>query len=224
MIGFLLAAIGTAAVLLIGEILWKDKLIKGENARKLIHIIVATYAAFWPFFVGRAYIVILSLAFIVVLVVTKKQKIFKSINGVSRVTYGEIWYALSIGVLALLFKSDYIYMVAVLHMALADGFAAVVGVNMAKQAKNFYYKGSRKSWAGTATFILISFILNLAYWMLVSRISLHGNLIGLSPIFYSLLSAVALAAVEIIAPKGSDNVAVPFAAGLLLWLPAVIFI
>jgi hypothetical protein len=31
MIGFLLAAIGTAAILLIGQLLWQDKLLKGER-------------------------------------------------------------------------------------------------------------------------------------------------------------------------------------------------
>jgi dolichol kinase len=224
MIGFLLAAIGTAALLLIGQLLWRDKLLKGESARKFIHITVASYAAFWPYFVDRWWIVILSAIFVLALLVIKKLKIFKSMTTVKRATCGEICFALSIGALALVFGNNYIYTIALLHMALADGFAAIVGVNMAKRAKNFYYNGSRKSLAGTATFVLISFILNLAYWMVVSRISLQGNLIGLSPIFYSLLSGVALAGVEIIAPKGTDNVAVPFAAGLLLWLPVAIFV
>jgi dolichol kinase len=224
MIGFLLAAIGTAAILLIGQLLWQDKLLKGESARKFIHITVASYAAFWPYFVDRWWIVILSGLLVLALLTIKKLKIFKSMTEVKRATYGEICFALGIGVLALVFKNNYIFTIALLHMALADGFAAIIGVHLADNAKNFYYKGSRKSWAGTATFILVSFILNLAYWMVVSRISLHGNLIGLSPIFYSLLSAVALAGVEIVAPKGTDNVAVPFVAGLLLWLPVVIFI
>jgi dolichol kinase len=223
MIGFLLAAIGTASILLIGELLWKDKLLKGENARKFTHIIVASYAAFWPFFVTRFWIAVLSGGLVVGVLVCKKVKLFNSINGFKRVTYGEVWFALSIGIMALIFKNNYIYMIALLHMALADGFAAIVGIHLAKEAKNFYFHGSRKSWAGTATFVVISFILNLFYWMLMSRISLSGSLIGLSPIFYSLLSAAVLAMVEIAAPKGSDNIAVPFAAGLLLWLPPIIF-
>ena len=222
MVGFLLAAIGTATVLLVGELLWRYKILKGEKARKFIHIVAATYAAFWPFFVERIYIALLAVVFIITLLIIKRLKIFKSIRAVRRTTYGEIWYALSIGALAMIFQNDYIYMIVVLHMALADGFAAIVGVSMAKHAKQFYFQGSKKSCAGTATFILVSFILNLAYWVLVSRISFNGTLLGISPIFYSLLSAVALAMVEIIAPNGSDNIAVPFAAGLLLWLPPIV--
>jgi dolichol kinase len=222
MLGFLLAAIGTGAILLIGEILWQDKLIKGENARKFIHIGVATYAAFWPFFVGRWWIVGLSGLFVLVVLACKRIKIFNSMNRVRRTTYGEICYGLSVGILALAFQDNYIYMIAMLHMALADGFAAVVGVHLAKEAKNFYFHGSKKSWAGTATFVAISFILNLGYWMLAYGVSPNGSVIGFSPIIYSFLSALILAMVEIAAPKGSDNVAVPFAAGLLLWLPPLI--
>ena len=222
MIGFILAAIGTAAILFIGEILWQDKLIKGENARKFIHIGVATYAAFWPFFVCRWWIAGLSALFVLVLLACKKIKIFNSIKGAKRATYGEVCYALSIGILALVFQDNYIYMIAMLHMALADGFAAVVGVHLAKEARNFYFHGSKKSWAGTATFVAISFILNLGYWMLAYGVSPNASIIGFSPIIYSLLSAIILAGVEIAAPKGTDNIYVPFAAGLLLWLPPII--
>ena len=222
MIGLLLAAIGTASILLIGELLWKDKIIKGENARKLIHIIVASYAAFWPFFMDRYQIVILSGIFVLAIIVCKKLHIFNSMNGSRRKTYGEICFALSIGAMALIFKDDYIYMIAMLHMALADGFAAIVGVHLAKEAKNFYFRGSRKSWAGTATFVAISFILNLTYWMLVYGLAPSSHIFVFPPIIYSFLSAIVLAGVEVIAPKGADNIAVPFTAGLLLWLPPFI--
>ena len=104
MIGLLLAAIGTASILLIGELLWKDKIIKGENARKLIHIIACFYAAFWPFFMDRYQIVILSGIFVLAIIVCKKLHIFNSMNGSRRKTYGEICFALSIGAMALIFK------------------------------------------------------------------------------------------------------------------------
>lgn len=224
MFSLIIAAVGSAFLVIICEALWRKKIIRGEIARKAIHILVACYAAFWPFFMQRYQIFVLSIFIIIALILVKRLKIFKIYKGVDRAGYGEIWYAISIGTLALVFKNDYIYMIAVLHIALADSFAAIVGKHLAKKAKNFNFQGSRKSLAGTATFILVSFILNLVYWMLVSRISLHGSLLGLSPIFYSLLSAILLGCIEIMAPKGSDNIVVPFAAGVLLWLPAAIFV
>jgi len=220
MIGMLIAAAGTALVLIIGEYLWRKHILRGENARKFIHITAASYAAFWPYFVSRQNIALLSLVFILALITIKKLKLFRSIHEVKRATYGEIWYAVSIGVLALLFKDNVIYAIAVLHMALADGFAAIVGTNLKHRAKHFIFNGYTKSIAGSLTFIAISFTLNLTYWTLASSSSLTN--LYISPVLYSLLSALVLAFTEIAAPKGSDNVVVPAFAGLLLLLPIFI--
>jgi phytol kinase len=220
--GMLFAASGTAALLLIGEWLWRKKITKGEIARKTVHITAATFAAFWPLFMSRISIALLSVIFVVVLVVIKRMHIFRSLHSVQRATYGEIWYAVSIGVIALVFKDDVIYAIAVLHLALADGFAAVVGASLAKKARNFHFRNCRKSLAGTLTFFIISFILNLSYWTIATHYPISNSGIYISPILYSLLSAVLLAGTEISAPKGSDNVIVPLLAGALLWLPTVL--
>jgi dolichol kinase len=220
MIGMLIAAAGTALILLLGEYLWRKRILKGEFARKFIHIFAASFAASWPLFTSRPYIVLLSLIFVAALVIVKKLGLFKSLHSVKRVTYGEVWYALSIGAIALLFKDDVIYMVAVLHMALADGLAAVVGVSLKDSAKKFIFNGLTKSIAGTLTFIVISFSLNMIYWTIASHSSLTE--LYISPVTYSILSSLILAFTEIAAPKGSDNVVVPMFAGFLLWLPPIL--
>jgi hypothetical protein len=48
-------------------------------------------------------------------------------------------------------------------------------------------------------------------------------LLSISPVIYSVLSALTLAITEIISPKGSDNVIVPLMSGMLLWLPTALF-
>lgn len=220
--GMLLAAAGTAAILLTGEWLWRKHILKGEFARKFVHITAASFAAFWPIFMSRTNIALLSLLFVVALVVIKQLNIFKSLHSVQRATYGEVWYAISIGVVALLFKDDVIFAIAVLHMALADGFAAVIGAGLAKKAQIFHFRGCRKSLAGTLTFVIISFFLNLSYWVLATHYPITFSGIYISPITYSLLSAGLLGAVEIVAPKGSDNVFVPLLSGALLWVPTIL--
>lgn len=219
MTGMLIAASGTAFILLLGEYLWQKRILKGEYARKFVHILAATYAASWPFFISRISIALLSVIFILSLVIIKKTGLFKSMHSIKRATYGEIWYAVGIGVLALVFRDNLIYAVAVLHMALADGFAAIVGVSLNKNAKKFVFNGYTKSIAGSFTFLLISFLLNIFYWTVVA----HPTLVtlNLSPALYSLISAMALSLAEIVSPKGSDNIIVPALAGLLLWLPAL---
>lgn len=214
----LLAVSGTAVILLSGEYLWQKELLKGEFARKYVHIGCATFAAFWPLFLSRNQIVFLSLTFVVVLIAVKQLNLFGSLRGIKRTTYGELWYAMGIGVCAVLFADNAVYAIAVLHMALADGFAAVVGVGMGEKAKKFKYKNSTKSIEGTMTFVAISFILNATYWIVFAGHQFDVNHPILAPA-YSLLSACILGLLEIIAPKGSDNVIVPVSAGLLLWLP-----
>jgi phytol kinase len=207
----------TASILLLGEFLWRKHILKGEFARKFIHISAASVAAFWPYFISRYYIVALSLFFVVSLFAIKKLKLFKSLHSIQRATYGEIWYALSIGIIALVFQDDIIYTIAVLHMALADGFAAVVGVGLNHKAGKFRFLGAKKSIAGTLTFILLSFSLNIVYWTFASHYSLTS--LYVSPVIYSFLSSLILAYAEIVAPHGSDNVIIPLLSGILLWMP-----
>jgi phytol kinase len=220
--GMLLAAAGTAAILLTGEWLWRKHILKGEFARKFVHITAASFAAFWPLFMGRISIALLSLIFVAALIIIKQLHIFKSLHSVQRATYGEIWYAISIGIIALVFKDDVIYAIAILHMALADGFAAVVGAGLAKRAKNFHFRGCRKSIEGSLTFLVISFLLNLSYWTIATHYPINFSGIYLSPVLYSLLSAGLLTGTEIVAPKGSDNVLVPLLSGALLWVPTIL--
>jgi dolichol kinase len=220
--GTLLAAAGTAAILLIGEYLWQKRILKGEFARKFVHILAAAYAAFWPLFVPLQGILLLGLIFIAVLITVKHLKIFNSVRSIKRVTYGEIWYVAGICASALLFKDHTIYAIAILSMALADGFAAIVGVALNKKAKNFHFMGYRKSVAGSLTFVVISFTLNMYYWVIHMEYPMYGRGIIVYPIAYSALSALVLAGVEIMSPNGSDNVVVPLIAGTLLWIPTIL--
>jgi len=220
MIGMLLAIACTAVVLFAGEYLWRKRILKGEYARKFVHINAATIAAFWPLIMTRLQIVILSVLCMVVLVAVKQLNIFRSLRGVRRSTYGELWYAIGIGLSAVVFKENAIYTIAILHMALADGFAAIVGVGMGKKAKNFTYNGARKSIEGTLTFVVVSFFLNATYWLYFS--GHQSQLSGVSPLIiplYSIVCAMTLSVAEVVAPRGSDNVIIPMLAGALLWVP-----
>lgn len=222
MFGILIASAGTGILLVLGELLWKNKILKGEYARKFVHITTATFAAFWPFFMTRQQIAAMSLLFVLVLAVVKQLNMFKSIRSIQRTTYGELWYALGIGACALLFKDNSMYAIAVLHMALADGFAAIVGVSMANKAKKFRYRGALKTIEGSLTFLAISFFLNAAYWLVFAPNSFNVAHAAIVPV-YSLISASILTVVEIVSPRGSDNVIIPLFAGTLLWLPYALF-
>lgn len=220
MINLAIAFFGIGICLIFGEILWRKRILKGEYARKFVHITSASFVAFWPLFLSNIEIALVSLLFIFALILTKKLKLFRSLRSVRRATYGEIWYALGIGVSALVFSDASVFAVAVLTMALADGFAAVVGVALGKKAGQFKIYGQRKSFFGSLTFMAISFFINAVYWYfnLGALPADLQNWIFVSALSFGVASILTLA--ELLSPKGSDNIIVPVLAGLLVLLPA----
>lgn len=220
MLELIFAVSGVGLILILGEILWRLKITKGEYARKFVHILTAIFAASWALFMDNQTIILVSMIVVAVVIIVNTYNLFPSIHSIKRATYGEIWFPLGIGVSALIFANPYVYALAVLHMGLADGMAAVVGVSMGKRAGRFTIAGNTKSIAGTLTFIVISFSLYLAYWFYYTAVPVFSENPA-QAVFISLSSALIVATVELVAPKGSDNVLVPLSAGLLAVLPTL---
>ena len=64
MIQAILATIVIAVILLMSEYLWRTLHIKGEFARKFVHIIAGSFIAFLPFWVSYGWIAVLAVGFI----------------------------------------------------------------------------------------------------------------------------------------------------------------
>ena len=217
---FLLTGIVGLAIIACCEVFIRKNKLKGENARKLVHITIALYASTWAFYLSPLLIALISVILIGAVIVVQKYNILHSMRSVRRVTYGEIWYPVGIGISALLFHNPYVYAIAILHMGLADGLAAVVGMGMGKHARKFKVAGMTKSLAGTLVFITTSFIVYFAYWVLFSNQTFFQESILYAAII-SISSAILVAMTELLSPKGSDNVIVPVVAGLFAILPTL---
>lgn len=193
------ACIIVFVILCSAEIRARKGKLKGEFGRKYVHLTVGSLVAFWPFFIDWSYIIALSGAFLVVIAISKYFNIFRSIHSVKRATWGEIFFAISVGLLALLTDQAWIYAVALLHMSIADGLAAVIGT---KYGKTNQYKvvGHTKSVAGTGAFVLVS----------VALFALYGVATGaqLAPAIVA-IGVLAAAAFENVSAYGLDNLIVP---------------
>ncbi len=161
-------------------------------------------------------VVVLGLMATTILIYSRFANLFSAIYSVQRRTYGDILYALSVVVCALLAKDAWIYTSAVLLMAVADGGAAVVGNFWGK--KNSYLvfgrKALQKSWAGTgAHFLLAVICMAVGYW---SRAAGGAELAG--PELWVLFAALPLFAtlLENITPYGIDNLTTPIFTVLVL--------
>ncbi|MFI5271376.1 MAG: hypothetical protein ACHQT9_05040, partial [Candidatus Saccharimonadales bacterium] len=122
-------------LLFLNELWWRTHTVHSELSRKFIHVSVGTFVAFWPFFLSWREIQILSLAFLAIVALSKYLNIFQAIHSVTRPTWGEVFFAVAVGLTALITQDKWIYTAALLQMSLADGLAAIIGTRFGNKQK-----------------------------------------------------------------------------------------
>jgi len=192
-------------LLVINEIWWRRKKKHSELSRKLIHILVGSFVAFWPYIMSVNSIRIISVLFMIVVFSSLKFNIFKSIHTVKRDSLGEIYFAISVGLITFINPSHLVYTIALLNMSLADGLAALVGTYYGMNRKYKVY-GRTKTVLGSLTFFVVALVLILIF------IDKTGHLFGLG----YLALAAGLTLIENISPMGMDNLLVPLVTALFL--------
>lgn len=222
-----LAALGAASIYAAVDGMARLGRVSGEYGRKAIHITVGIFAATFPIFLTRTEIFVFHGMFFVGLVVlsmvsdvvrTRPEarrfkagrllaEMFERYEDVSRWTIGQFLYPLSLMLVVLFYDDLLIYSFSVLMLALADGFAAVIGKPFGK--KLYYVPGGFKSYIGSATFFLIALTLMSLFLIIETE---AGN-IALVPAF---AYAAFLTIVEGSIAGGFDNLAVPLMTAVLL--------
>ena len=192
-------------LLVINEIWWRRKKKHSELSRKLIHILVGSFVAFWPYIMSVNSIRIISVLFMIVVFSSMKFNIFKSIHSVKRDSLGEIYFAISVGLITFINPSHLVYTISLLTMSLADGLAALVGTYYGMNRKYKEY-GRTKTVLGSLTFFIVALVLILIY------IDKTGHVFSLG----YLAVAAGLTLIENISPMGMDNLLVPLVAALFL--------
>jgi len=207
MIPLILTVAAVFALLVFNELWWR-KTEPTELSRKFIHITVGSFVAFWPFFLSWHQIIGLSVAFFIGVVASKYLHIFKAIHSVQRPTWGELFFAAAVGIIAYVTNSKGVYAAALLQMSLADGLAAIVGLRYGKKTQ-YKVLGSTKSIVGTATFFVVSFTLLAGYSVLSGAALPLALIAGL---------AFTASLIENLGIYGTDNLLVPLAVGWMLTL------
>jgi phytol kinase len=200
------SVLGILAFLIVNELWWRRHTMHDEFSRKLVHITVGSFVAFWPFFLSWTEIELLSVAFFLVVGLSKYLNLFQAIHSVQRPTWGELFFALAVGIIALVTHNQWVYMAALLQMSLADGLAAVVGVRFGNSSR-YHVFGQDKSVAGTLTFLVVSIVILIGYSLQAPAVSFSIGLIGV---------AVIATLWENIGILGSDNLLVPLVVAVLL--------
>lgn len=194
-------------ILVVAEVLWRAKLLEAEHSRKLVHIVVGTFAATWAFYMDDQQILLIAGAMFMVVLISRLLGIFSSIHSVKRKTWGELFFPLGIALCALLTDSPWIFMAAILHVSIADGLAAIVG---RRYIRTHGYKvlGQQKTLAGSLAFFNTSLLIVIAVVLLMPEIQFLPAVMLLVPVLAT--------AAENLGLYGSDDLLVPLIVTLLL--------
>ena len=216
MLSALFAIFVVGILLIVSEYLWRQKILKGEYGRKLLHLSLGLFIASWPYFLEVEAIKIISIAAFVTLLISRKFKIFHAIYDVSRLTYGDLFYPLSIFLIALFAKADWIFAVSVLFVALADGMAAFVGKKWGTKKYTYYVVKSKKTVIGTLAYIVFAYV-SLFIGLLIGG----SHVLTSNPFIVFVWLPVASSILEAVSPYGTDNITAPLlvlAVLNLLWM------
>ncbi|AKG22668.1 diacylglycerol/polyprenol kinase family protein [Calothrix sp. 336/3] len=208
-----IAAAWVALVLLVTWIASHFAKAEPEILRKIVHIGTGNVIliAWWldiPAYVGIAASV---LAGVVTLLSYRFPLL--PINSVGRRSLGTFFYAVSIGVLVACFwylQQPQYAALGILVMAWGDGMAALIGQKLGKHKYQLF--GGNKSWEGSLTMVLVSFIICSLIF-----VGVQGNIWQTWVV--SLIVAIAATFLETVSFLGIDNLTVPLgSASLAFWL------
>jgi len=197
---FFLTVLAVLVLLCASELAWRKHWFSGELGRKFVHITVGCIVAFSPYWLTWDDIRLMSVAFLAVVILSKMFHIFQAVHSVQRPTHGEIFFAISVGLLTFITQNKGIYAASILQMALADGFAAIFGTKWGR-GNTYRIFDHTKSIVGTAVFIAIAMVILLVNGATIEQIT---------------LGAILAAALENVAPLGLDNLLVPLSTCLIL--------
>ncbi len=202
MFEILISLIGIGLLLVINQYVWSRKIVRGEASRKLAHISIGTFIATWPIYMSWGEVRVALAIGLVGAVAVRYFYIFPSLFDIKRSSIGDVVAPLVIILAAVIEPTKTIFAVTVLHIAFADGMAAVIGSRFGQKTAYNIAK-QRKTLLGTATFYVSSVMI-----MTMAAIFRPTLDIGTMLVYIAAIPVVATF-VENVSPRGLDNVTVP---------------
>lgn len=204
-----LASAWLGAVSLLAVIVNRYTAANSEIKRKVVHIGTGNVIllAWWlhiPAWVGITASILAS----AVTLLSYKFPILPGINSVGRQSLGTFFYAISIGLLINWFwlQQPHYAVLGVLVMTWGDGLAALIGQRFGKHLYQIW--GMNKSWEGSLTMVLVSFIVSSLIFLEV-----QGNVWQTWVV--SIAVALVATSLEAFSKFGIDNLTVPLGSAAL---------
>jgi dolichol kinase len=214
-------ALSFLALFGLAEILYHYANVKVELTRKLVHFGTGLLTLLFPVMLNNHWLVLfLCASFALILLVSLRFNLLRSINAIDRVSAGSISYPIAVYVCYLgydHFNGKYIYFyLPILALAICDPIAALTGKRW--PMGKYRIGKDNKTMMGSTMFFISCFLLSLGLLLLMNdQLDLHTLLLSFS-------IALTCAVAEAISPRGLDNLSIPFTALGIMVIFSKIFI
>ncbi len=208
--------LGTAFLVLLGIAEAWSRLgnARPEHSRKLVHFGGGLLCLFFPWLIGSPLVVLALTAGNAALFATGRRLGFlHSLHSVNRRTLGSEFYPISIFLVFLIAHDrPWLYLSAILVLAVADAFAALVGNRYG--SIHYEVEDNRKSLEGSLVFLVVAF---LAIQLPLLHMTDTPRLVCTLAALYT---AILVTGFEAISLGGTDNLFIPI--GVAFVLPRIL--
>jgi phytol kinase len=235
---YFIGLIYAAMILVIADVVRKRQNLGSEVTRRIVHIFAG--AAIWavPFFPHPWFATMVALTFVIMLALANTERFSGFFAAMARPedlennsVRGPFWYAVSITILTAIFTftgyhSFYFVPAAAIHiMMLGDGMSAPIGMKYGSSSNRVIF-GSNRSLPGCLSVFIFGFLgCLIAFWwfgIFTAEVFVSGgSVLWFEMILLALVGAIIGTIVELVSPKGTDNVTLPMITCLVMFLVAM---
>jgi len=195
----------------VAEYLYHKLKVKAEITRKIVHFGTGILTLLFPVMLNEHwYVLILCSSFVIILLLSLKYNMLKSVNAIDRVSRGSIAYPVAVYCCYYFYEHygyDYLYYyIPILILAISDPVAALIGK---RYPYGKYKVGSgHKTIMGSSMFFLSTLI--LCFMLFAPKLMADESVLkrAIACSFIALTTTIA----EAFTGKGYDNISIPFSA------------
>jgi phytol kinase len=196
----------------LGEILRGLSLCSQEATRKFVHLTGGVVSLSFAYIFRSHWSVLgLCMAFVSLMVATKKLGLLPSVHGVKRKSSGDLLHPIAIyltfTICNYIEKPEY-YLISIMVLSVSDALAAIIGVSYG--IKIYRVEEEKKSIEGSFIFLLSTFLIAHLGLLLLTHTG------RLESVLIALLLAVLVTCFEALSLGGADNILIPFGTLFLL--------
>jgi phytol kinase len=202
-----------------GEVLYYKLKINVEISRKIVHIGTGLLTMLFPILLKSQWLVLfLCVSFTLILFLSLKYNLLKSINGIERKSFGSLLYPLSVYSCYLIFELNnykyYYFFIPILILAISDPIAAFFG----KKWPLGKYKSGKdiKTLMGSTMFFISAVIISSCLIIFSSN---YDEATYSFKTYFTILSISLVATcAEAMSKNGIDNLSIPISSLITLIL------